>query len=356
MTKTHGEGADGVERCRGAVVSGNADGVCSARGSAVNGRPQTMEVERMAMSEIRRDRTAAVGSIRRIAWGAIVAGTLLALAIQFMLGLLGLGIGLVSINAGADIASDATAFASVAGLWTVAVVLIGLFLGAYTAARLAGSPDRLDALLHGVITWASATLVVIVLLTSSSSALIGGAFGAVGNSIQGLTQAAEAVAPQIGVLPPSIRSEVDDLFRQAGAAKPEAAPAGEDDSNPAPAANASQAAGTATPAAASSGGSAYADLAAGLAETASQEDRQKALAVLTGRGGLSQAAAEERLQAFQQRYDQSVRQAREAASAAASAVSAGAFGAFISLLLGLLVGAVGGILGKPRQAVYSTSS
>ncbi|MCB8838945.1 hypothetical protein [Aurantimonas sp. VKM B-3413] len=305
------------------------------------------------MSEIRRDRTAAVGSIRRIAWGAIVAGTLLALAIQFMLGLLGLGIGLVSINAGADIAADAAAFASVAGLWTVAVVLIGLFLGAYTAARLAGSPDRLDALLHGVITWASATLVVIVLLTSSSSALIGGAFGAVGNSIQGLTQAAEAVAPQIGALPPSIRSEVDDLFRQAAAAKPATAPAGEDETE---ASAASQTAGTAAPAATGPNESSYSDLAAGLAETATQEDRQKALAVLTGAGALSPAAAEERLQAFQQRYDQSVRQAREAASAAASAVSSGAFGAFVSLLLGLIVGAAGGIVGKPRQAVYSTNS
>ncbi|MEX6508373.1 hypothetical protein [Jiella sp. M17.18] len=300
------------------------------------------------MSELRRDRTAAVvGSIRRISWGAIVAGTLLALAIQFMLGLLGLGIGLVTINAGADITASATAFASTAGLWTVAVALVGLFFGAYACGRLAGSPDRTDALLHGVITWATATLVVIVLLISSSSAMIGGAFGAVGNSIQGLTQAAEATAPRLGVLPPSVRNAAEAIFSQAPATvSGTASPTGQDaGGNPAPAGAAP---------AAQSPDAALAALAAGLSETATPDQRQAAVAVLEKFGGLSQTAAEERLQALQQQYDQAMRQARQAAAAAANAVSAGAFGAFVSLLLGLLVGALGGIAGRPRSTIVTS--
>ncbi|MEF2550464.1 hypothetical protein VQ042_03690 [Aurantimonas sp. A2-1-M11] len=303
------------------------------------------------MSDIRRERMTA-GPVshdrQRISWGAIVAGSLLAMALQFMLGLLGLGIGLSSVDGGAQ--ADAGALLSASGLWTVAVVLIGLFVGAYAAGRLSGSTSRTDAVLHGVVTWATSTLVVVYLLTSGASAVVGGAFGAIGSSIQGLTQAAATAAPQsMSGLPAPIRREVEQLLDQsgpaagAGTATPEES---EDTDSQAPA-TAEQPA----PAGSVNLAETVTTIAAGLAEDATSDERSAAVQAIADGAGISTGEARQRLQAFQQRFDEAQREARRAAADAAQVVSTASFGAFVALLLGLLVGAAGGFAGRSRRSV-----
>ncbi|UIJ72780.1 hypothetical protein [Aurantimonas sp. HBX-1] len=298
------------------------------------------------MSDIRRDRDRvagiASGSVRRISWGAIAAGTLLALAIQFMLGLLGLGIGLSSIDPVGRGDVDASALASAGGLWTVAVVLIGLFVGAFAAGRLAGQPEKTDAMLHGAVTWAASTLLVIYLLTSSASVVLGGAFGAIGNSIQGLAQAAQAMAPgTVDGLAGPLRGEAEAMLRQSRQASPAAVPEAEGE---APAAEAPR-----QPSSAEDIAAAIGTIVAGVDEAATAEERQAAVDAIAREAGIPEAEARQRLQRFQQRYDEAVRAARQAADVAAGAVSTASFGAFIALLLGLVVGAIGGLAGRPSR-------
>jgi hypothetical protein len=300
------------------------------------------------MSDIRRDRDRIAGlaaaSVRRISWGAIAAGTLLAIAIQFMLGLLGLGIGLSSVDPVGRGDVDAGALASVGGLWTVAVVLIGLFVGAFAAGRFAGQPEKTDAALHGAVTWAASTLLVIYLLTSGASVVLGGAFGAIGNSIQGLAQASQAVAPgAVDGLTGPLRGEAEQVLRQSRQQPPPAvAEAGDD----APEAETAPQPRSSTDIAAAIG-----EIVAGVREAATPEERQTAVATISRAAGVSETAARQRLQRFQQRYDEAAREVRQAADAAAGAVSTASFGAFIALLLGLAVGALGGIAGRPRRTL-----
>lgn len=297
------------------------------------------------MSDIRRerDRTTGLvqGSVRRISWGAIAAGTLLALAIQFTLGLLGLGIGLSSVDPVGRGGLDAGAFASVGGLWTIAVVLIGLFVGAFAAGRFAGQTEKTDAALHGAVTWAASTLLVIYLLTSSASVVLGGAFGAIGNSIQGLAQATQALAPgAVDGLSGPLRGEAEQVLRQ-GRQVPPAEPDAEGETAETPPA----------PRGSTDVAAAIAAIMAGVSEAATAEERQAAIGTIAQEAGISEADARQRLLRFQQRYDEAARQARQAADAAASAVSAASFGAFIALLLGLVVGSLGGIAGRPRRTL-----
>ncbi|MBB4004937.1 hypothetical protein [Aurantimonas endophytica] len=300
------------------------------------------------MSDIRRDRDRAAvlasSSVRRISWGAIAAGTLLALAIQFMLGLLGLGIGLSTIDPVGSGNLDASAFASAGGLWTVAVVLIGLFAGAFAAGRFAGQPEKTDAALHGAVTWAASTLLVIYLLTSSASVVLGGAFGAIGNSIQGLAQAAQTMAPGTAdETAGALRAEAEQMLRRARQVPPAAAPESEGETPPAEAPQ--------QPSSAEETATAIAAVIAGIDEAATSEERQAAVDAIAREAGIPESEARQRLQRFQQRYDEAIRTARQAADAAAGAVSTASFGAFIALLLGLVVGALGGLAGRPSRTL-----
>ncbi len=293
------------------------------------------------MNEIRRERAAVVATdgLRRISWGAIIAGALLALAIQFMLGLLGLGIGLATIDPNGAESFDPNTFASVGGLWTIAVVLIGLFVGAYAAGRLAGSSSKTDAILHGVVTWATSTLLVVFLLTSGASAVLGTAFGAIGGSIQGLAQASSAVSPDTMSDGSLNRAAEAALRPRAGAVSPATIePAGEGEGLPA----------AAEPAPARDAATMVATVVAGLGEQATPDQREAASRAIARQAGVPQAEAEQRLQQLQQTYDSAKREARLAADAAARAVSAASFAAFVALALGMIVGAFGGLLGRPR--------
>ena len=289
----------------------------------------------------------AVDGIKRMSWGAIIAGTLLALTLQFMLGLLGLGIGLSTVDATTSGGTPtASAFASASGLWTVAVVLIGLFFGAFAAGRLAGSPSRTDAALHGIITWATSTLVVVYLLTSGASAIVGGAFGALGGSIQSLASAATSVTPQsLDQLPEPLKTQARQLLQKGTDQAQQAAGQAQDQAQQA-ADQAKQATGEADLS------SAISTIVAGLGENASPDERNAATQVIAQQAGIPQPEAEQRLQEFQQKYDAAVQKAREAADKAAQTVSTASFGAFIALLLGLVVGAIGGLVGKPKRVVY----
>lgn len=298
------------------------------------------------MNEIRRERAAVAvrDGVRRISWGAIAAGTLLTLALQFMLGLLGLGIGLATIDSASKGRFDPNTFASVGGLWTVAVVLIGLFVGAYSAGRLAGSPSRIDAVLHGAVTWATSTLLVVFLLTSGTSAVLGAAFGAIGGSIQGLSQAASAIAPADQTeLSDSLRREAERSLRPGTGIAPAA-------TEPAAGEETPQTVAEATPMTSDQDGAdALPTLVAGLGEQASSDQREAAVRVISQKAGVSQKVARQRLQQLQRIYDNALREARQAADQAASAVSAASFAAFVALLLGLVVGAIGGLVGRPRH-------
>jgi hypothetical protein len=115
----------------------------------------------------------------RASWGAIFAGAAVALVVSAVLNLLGFGIGAVAIDPAE--AGQAQAIGIGAGIWTIVVTLVALFFGGWIAGRLSGRMQRLEGILHGLVTWSLVTLAVLWLVTTAVGTLVGGAFGVVGD-------------------------------------------------------------------------------------------------------------------------------------------------------------------------------
>lgn len=152
----------------------------------------------------------------RLSWGAVFAGAMVALVSQLILNLLGLGVGLAGAPSGAGIESLGTGF----GIWWAIAGIIAAAIGGWFAGRTLGSGDRNDGMIHGLLSWAGATLVVAFLLTSAlgggmlgmgmqQQQMAGGATGQAGGAPQ-----PGATGQQPGITAPTAR----DLQRAAGPA------------------------------------------------------------------------------------------------------------------------------------------
>ncbi|GGE24214.1 hypothetical protein GCM10011390_49550 [Aureimonas endophytica] len=286
-----------------------------------------------------------LGSPRRVSWGAIFAGALLTLVVQVMLGLLGLGVGLSTVDPAGNGTPTLSAFGTGTGLWTAATVLVATFIGGYVAARLAGSLTRTDGALHGIVTWAASTLIVLYLLTSGAASIVSGTLGTIGSSFGAVRNAVEAVAPNsLAALPDGLEQQARQLLargeNQAQQAANQAQQQGQQAADQARAATGEPDLARAIP-----------EIVRGLGENATPQQRQAAVTVISQQAGISQQEAEQRLQQFQQQYDQAMVQVREKADAAAKNVSTAAFAGFVALLIGAIVAGLGGMAGRPRRVV-----
>jgi hypothetical protein len=116
----------------------------------------------------------------RISWGAIIAGLFLIIAVQSVLSLLGVGIGLSTVRPSDPQNPSVEALSLGAALWWIASNWTALVIGGYVASRLAQGANAVDGILHGFVTWALALVVAIVLLAGAVSAGIGAAANVAG--------------------------------------------------------------------------------------------------------------------------------------------------------------------------------
>jgi hypothetical protein len=102
---------------------------------------------------------AQVGS--RVGWGGIIAGAVMALAVMFLLSLLGAAIGL-------SVADQMTAegFGIGAAVWAVASMIVALFLGGFITSQCVVGETKTEAVVQGVIMWGVA-LAMLLWFTSA---------------------------------------------------------------------------------------------------------------------------------------------------------------------------------------------
>lgn len=134
---------------------------------------------------------------KRISWGAIIAGTLVALVTMLMLNLLGIGIGLGSINP----MQEAAPFSGLgigAIIWWVVSNLIAIFAGAYVAGKLAGVPLGSTSTMHGILSWCLYTLVSFYILTTAVGSIISGVGSVVSSTLSAAGSGIEAVVSNSG--------------------------------------------------------------------------------------------------------------------------------------------------------------
>ena len=273
-----------------------------------------------------------VQSTRAISWGAVFAGVVIVLAIEVLLSMLGIGIGLSTVNPVEGTTPGASTLGASAGLWWGISYLVALVAGGYVAARLAAQRlTPLDAALHGILTWAFTLLVTFYLLSTAVGSVIGGAFSAVSGTLSGAAEGLKSAAPKIteasGVTPDIVQRTAKDLLT----GQPTNA-----DPNSLNAEQAEQEIAADLP-----------KLAAG-GDTAKQAHDQ-IVALMSAQLHISPDEANHRLESLQQKAqqtkDRAINQAKATADTAATGLSRASLFAFAALLMGAFAAAFGGYLG-----------
>jgi hypothetical protein len=318
--------------------------------------------------------------VKRIAWSAVFAGVLVAIVSQLLLTLLGLGIGLSTIDPTTE--QNPTAGLGIgSAVWYAISSLLSLFAGGWVAGRLASSPQMFDGIIHGVLTWSLVTLITIYFLTTTLGSLIGGAGRLVGGLVRTAGSAAGSVAsaagPELGQMVKgelakngidvnnidlgNLRNEVNTILRQTGdpALNPNALERKAKQAGNQAKATASQAAENPQAADDMSGGLFDRLFKQGQA-TINQVDRDDAVNVVMKRTGKSRAESEQIVDnwintykqaaaKFEQTKQEAAVKAREVADTAASAASKAAIFGFFGLLIGVVAAGYGAKMGTDSK-------
>lgn len=166
----------------------------------------------------------------RLSWGAILAGAILAIALYFLLTLLGGAIGL-SVSGRAD----AKAIGIGAAVYAIAVTAVCLFAGGFVASQLTSGENRREAAVYGLLVWAAVFAMLLWLMASGVKAgfntMVGVATagGTVADAAaKKLSQAdAEEVARRFGFT----QQQIDDVKAKAKNAPADAKAAADDPAN-----------------------------------------------------------------------------------------------------------------------------
>lgn len=110
---------------------------------------------------------------KRLWWPAIIAGAIVALAAQVMLGVIGGAFGVSGANAGSN------ALGVISAVWLILTPLVALFAGGMCAVFLARPRERRFASFYGVMVWAvgllAAGVIASVVASTSFAGLLTGA-------------------------------------------------------------------------------------------------------------------------------------------------------------------------------------
>lgn len=280
----------------------------------------------------------------RISWGAVFAGTVIAISVGATLNILGAAIGANLVDTTQQATPEASSFGIGGGIWLLLSNLIGLGLGAYAAARLSGTADGTDGTLHGLATWGTTTLLTALVLGSVAGSAISTVGSGVSSIVGGAARGAGSLASAAG-------SEVSE--RTGNDTLQSAAQQVIDRAR-----NALTATGGDPAQMNSDQRKAEIGRLVGQRLTDGQlpqQDRDRLVNLVAAEAGVSPDEARARIQQAeqqaQQTLDQAERQAREAADAAAHAASLAAYFAFGTLLLGAIVAILGARAGT--RATYA---
>jgi len=101
----------------------------------------------------------------RVSWSAILAGAVIALAVYFLLGALGVALGL-SLSDRVEPNNLGTG----AGIYALVTYLVALFLGGWVASQCTVGENRGEAAMYGVLTWGLVSACLLVLAMQGVSA------------------------------------------------------------------------------------------------------------------------------------------------------------------------------------------
>ncbi len=281
--------------------------------------------------------------LNHVSWGAIFAGVAVALVTQLLLNILGIGVGMSTLDAFNTSQNPSTSTATIiTALWIAATGIFASFLGGQVAGRLAGSSRVSTAGWHGLVSWAATTLILFYLLTTALGSLVGGAFslagnavGGIGNAVGGATKAVASAAPDAarladpsGQLTANLQGQVRDALNSND---PQAVQASIVD---------------------------YIRSTASGDQAGQDAAKNRAIDALARTANISPDEARTRIDQMQAQYRDAAakveQQARAAAETARKATSRAGLLGFVALLLGAIASWFGGKAGTPDREMVAT--
>jgi hypothetical protein len=269
---------------------------------------------------------------RRMSWGSILAGVAVALVTQALLALLGIGLGVATLDPATGQSPNASTLSIAAAAWYGVSGLIAAFAGGWVAGRLSQQPAGGTAGVHGLATWATTTLVILFMLSGAVTGLLGGALNGVTNVLGGVAQGAgsaiQGTAPALAQQANPFSGIEQQLRETTGGQDP------------------AELRDNAI--------SAVRSLLTGDASD-QQQARERAAQALARARSVPVDEARAQIGQYEQQYRATAQrlrdQATQAAQTAAEVVSRAALISFGVMVLGALCGFVGGRMGAPKGRV-----
>jgi hypothetical protein len=157
--------------------------------------------------------------ISAVSWPAIIAGAVAIAAVALILLALGSGLGFASVSPWYGSGPSATTFGVMAAVWLIVVQWISAAFGGYVTGRLRTKWVGVHTdevyfrdTVHGFLAWAVAAVIVVTALSSIASSVIGSAAWGAGSLATAAVQGGGTAAAQLEGIDP-MGYVVDTLFR-----------------------------------------------------------------------------------------------------------------------------------------------
>lgn len=137
-----------------------------------------------------------------VSWSGVLVGTLTALAVMIVIGLIGLAVGAHVVGPSSLVVSWTTA-GLMATVFSVCGALLSFVAGGWVAARVAGIRRAESAMLHGAISWLVAIPLVLFLAGMGKTNTLHTWYGGLNDTVPTLSQAPVAkitAAPDSGTI------------------------------------------------------------------------------------------------------------------------------------------------------------
>ncbi len=275
----------------------------------------------------------------RTSWGAIAAGTVVAIALMIVFQTAMLWLGLSAIDPLRE-ANPFDGLATGAALGYLVAAALSLFIGGLVTGRLANLVNGTDVFLHGVLTWAVVTLGTLFIGITTAGTLLSGTLGALGTATSALGAGAAAVAPDLA---DEIGSLIEEQATELEAIQEEMGELWQD------------------PAARNEFRTVVQRIFRDGEPTVAEADRTELVDVIATNTELSEAEAEARVDGWVETYEAAqVRLAeveeelREAGEVAADALAQAAMWALLGLGVGLIITWLGARAGAPSSRLETS--
>lgn len=313
--------------------------------------------------------TAAAPLLKRISWSAVLAGVVLAMMVSLLLSVLGTAIGSASIDPLQE-TNPTAGMGFGAAAWVVISSVISLSVGGWAAGRLA----QREGAFHGLLVWASVSLITVYLLSNAITGVVRGGMNLAGSGISALGSGIAQVAPALGgkiqeeLREQGIDFNLDDIQGELEKAMRQTGKAELDPENLSEDAQATQQDAQETARRSVENPQQADEQLSGLLDRIKDKgdqvwdaaDREALVNLIKARGNKTDAEANqivdqaeasyrEAYTKYQELKAQAEQKAREAAEVAAKRVSQGAWIVLITLIISGLVAAGAGALGRRTQ-------